>query len=375
MATSSIFDPRPTPYFDQNGELAVGAKAYFYLANTTTPLTVYTDQDLTTPHPWPVIAGSNGTFAPIYMPFEDYRVVIKDKYDVSLFDAPIVPNAAPASSGGGTIVSATQIYQTGDMVFRLRTGAMSGFVRANGRTIGSASSGATEYAGDTAQDLYSFLWENLSDGVAPVSSGRGASASDDWSANKTIIVPSMQGRAPIGLDDMGGAAANVVQVSTTASVTSGVATCPVSSATGLAKGMYVIIDGAAAGTISDISGTTVTLSAAYAGTTNAAATFRASLFSNAQSVGAVGGSQTITQTTAEMPSHKHTLNETPHHHNLGHTNVGYAAGLGPVSDPTAVLRDGATDAATTGITMDNTGSGLPMSNLSPGRLGTWYVKL
>jgi len=383
MATSAIFDPRPTPYFDQNGELAVGAKAYFYEANTSTPLAVYTDQDLVTPHEWPVVAGSSGTFAPIYLPFTDYRFVVKDKYGVTLFDVPIVPNEAPASAGGGTTVSATEKYQTGDIVFRWQSGPRLGFVRANGRTIGSASSGATEYAGDTASDLFTFLYEGLADSVATVSGGRGASAAADWAANKTIVVPSMRGRAPVGLDDMGGDPAQNIQIKTTGVVTNGSASVTVADATGLARGMNCVIDGNSAGTISAISGLTVTLSGAYGGSTNAAAEFRASFFSDAQTPGAAGGAQTISQTTAELAAHDHAVTDT-HTHGFKTVNAGAAGGSGwqypwftgaaggqsPATNTEAVQISSAGS-----ILINSKGSGLPTQIIQPGRLGTWYVKL
>lgn len=376
MANCAIFDPRPTPYYDQNGLLATGAKAYFYLANTTTPMTVYSDQDLTTPHAWPVVADAHGILPPIYLPFTDYRVTIKSREAVTLWDAPLVPNPAPASSssGGGITVNETQILQVGDTIWRLRTGAIYGFARMNGRTIGSASSGATEYAGLDAQDLFAFLWENLPDGVATVSGGRGASASADWASNKTIIVPSMQGRAPLGLDDMGGTAAQAVQVITTVSVTNGSPTCTVGSAAGLARGMNVLVDSVSVGTISSISGTTITLSTNYGGTTGGGKEFRASFFADAQAIGSTGGAQTFTQTTAEMPNHNHALTDPGHQHDITPMTGGSMGGgvFGVWQNTTGTKK---TETATTGITLAATGSGLPSQIIQPSRLGTFYMKM
>jgi len=58
------------------------------------------------------------------------------------------------------------------------TGVRSGFVRANGRTIGSATSGATERANADAQALFEYLWNT--DANLAVSTGRGASSNADW---------------------------------------------------------------------------------------------------------------------------------------------------------------------------------------------------
>jgi microcystin-dependent protein len=91
------------------------------------------------------------------------------------------------------------------MKARYGTGTLSGFVRANGRTIGSATSGATERANADTQALFEYLWG--ADANLTVSGGRGASANADWAANKTIALPDLRGRVIAGLDDMGNTSA------------------------------------------------------------------------------------------------------------------------------------------------------------------------
>lgn len=371
MTASNIFDPRPTTYYDENGQLASGAKAFFFEANTNTPLTVYEDQDLTTPHAFPVVANSRGVLPVVYLPYTDYRVLIRSAADITIYDAPYIPNQAPPSSGGGLVVTSTQIFRTGFTMWIPCTGPFDGFVRMNGRTIGNASSGASEYAGDTARNLYSWLWGKVSNTYAPVSTGRGASADADWDANKTIVVPSMQGRGPIGADDMGGSAANVIQVSTTASVTSGSPTATVASATGLARGMHCVVDGSYGVTISAISGTTVTFEANYSGPTNAAATFRASFFNDAQAPGSSGGSQTVIQTAAELAPHVHTVTDPGHRHTY---DIGGVSGLFAAAGTNAIGKP-QTDPAFTGISIDSAGQGLPTQLVQPGMIGTFYIKL
>jgi len=83
------------------------------------------------------------------------------------------------------------------------TTAPSGYVRANGRTIGNGSSGASERANADTATLYALLWDSYDNTVCPVSSGRGANAAADYAANKTIGLPDLRGRALFGLDDMG----------------------------------------------------------------------------------------------------------------------------------------------------------------------------
>jgi microcystin-dependent protein len=86
--------------------------------------------------------------------------------------------------------------------------APTGWVLASGRTIGSASSGATERANADTLALFTLLWTSMADAQAPVSGGRGASAAADFAANKTIQLPDLRGRTVAGRDDMGGTAAS-----------------------------------------------------------------------------------------------------------------------------------------------------------------------
>jgi hypothetical protein len=102
---------------------------------------------------------------------------------------------------GGRSVDATTVFATGDLKHRYQDGVISGWVRANGNTIGSATSGATERANADCQSLFQYLWTN--DTSLTVSTGRGASAAADWAANKTITLPDMRGRTLAGMDTMG----------------------------------------------------------------------------------------------------------------------------------------------------------------------------
>lgn len=99
----------------------------------------------------------------------------------------------------------TEVYnsliQTGFVVDYFGLTAPSGWIICNGETIGNASSGATARANADTEALFSLLWENLSEGLAPVSGGRGASASIDFAANKTIVLPNYSGRVSVGKDN------------------------------------------------------------------------------------------------------------------------------------------------------------------------------
>lgn len=86
--------------------------------------------------------------------------------------------------------------------------APSGWVMADGRTIGNAASAATNRANADTVALFTVLWDSLSNTVAPVSGGRGASAAADYAANKTLTLPDCRGRVAAFKDDMGGTAAS-----------------------------------------------------------------------------------------------------------------------------------------------------------------------
>ncbi|MFA7302098.1 MAG: hypothetical protein WC069_07340 [Candidatus Shapirobacteria bacterium] len=370
-ASATLYNPAPNALYDTTGAIAKGAKAYFYSAGTSTPLTVYQDAGLTTPHTFPIVAGLNGVLQKIYLPYVDYRVRITTAAGAVIFDADNIANPVPATAGGGGGTPANQIFNTGYIISRLTGGTLDGFVRMNGQTIGSGSSSATERANDDAEDLFLYLCNNLPDTIAVMSGGRGANCAADWAANKNIVVPSMQGRLMAGVDDMGGTAANVLQTSTTASATSGSPTITVASATGLARTMYAIIDGVATGQITAISGTTVTLSANYAGSTGAGKAVRFSFLSDAQTAGLPGGAQSASMTVMEMVSHNHGVNDPGHVHSIG--IIPGTLGGGPLGS--YVQGPSNSGASATGISIQANGQSRPSSIVQPSRLATFYMKL
>lgn len=93
-----------------------------------------------------------------------------------------------------------------------------GWIWSDGRTIGSSASGATNRANADTLALYRVLWTAFDNTVlsiqnsAGLSTTRGVSADADFAANKRLPVPDRRGRANVGLDTMGGAAANRLTV-------------------------------------------------------------------------------------------------------------------------------------------------------------------
>ncbi|MFA7335028.1 MAG: hypothetical protein WC130_12165 [Kiritimatiellia bacterium] len=369
---TNLWNQVPTPVFTSTGAFAAGALAYFYLDNSTTPLVVYRDAALAHPYPFPVVADNKGVFPPIYVPYVTYRRRITTATGVLISDTGDIDNPPPPGSAG-IVVSADQIFQTGDPIWRLRVGTMTGWVRMNGRTLGSALSAATEYAAADAANLFAFLWNNLPDSIATVSSGRGATAVADFAANKTIVIPTMQGYLAAGVDDMGATAAGRIQAITTCNPPGGSGVIPVTSVTGIAVGQNVWINGLAAGVVNSISGLNVTISTSPA--LGAGVSWRSSFFSDAQQIGAAAGAANAIMTTAQMPTHSHGTTEVPHLHT--YPDVGANTAQAGATSATTTLSGGTgnTSAVATGLTINNAGSGQPMGILQPTRLFTAYMKL
>jgi hypothetical protein len=83
--------------FDTSGNPRAGAKLYFYTTGTTTPLTTYSDDGLTTPNTNPVVADSAGLFGDIFLGTGTYKVVLKSAADVTIWTAdPVTAGAASA---------------------------------------------------------------------------------------------------------------------------------------------------------------------------------------------------------------------------------------------------------------------------------------
>lgn len=209
---------------DLNGKPLVGAKAFFFQAGTTTPIAVFRDYDLAVPHPNPLTTDGFGRFPAVYLNEDDefYRVRVTTSGGVVLYDSDSIPVIGPTvGEGGGSSspVDPDSTMKTGDIKLRYGTGFQSGFVRANGRSIGTATSGATERANSDVQALYEHLWNQ--DPNLEIGGGRGATAAADWAANKPLTLPTFRGRAIVGLDDMGNTAAGVLDGATALGWTGG----------------------------------------------------------------------------------------------------------------------------------------------------------
>lgn len=200
------------PFLDQNGDPMVGAKLYFYDSGTTTPQVVYSDASLSTAIDQPILADARGMFTAIFLnPTPgSYRQKLLEADDTLVFDDDDidVPQSATFVPPDAGETDPSLLVSTGMRIGFYGTSAPAGWVRAAGRTIGSATSGASERANGDCEDLFLHLWSV--DSALTVSTGRGGSAAGDWAANKNIALPDYRERVAAGLATMGNTDAGLV---------------------------------------------------------------------------------------------------------------------------------------------------------------------
>lgn len=183
------------------------ANLFLYAAGTATPVIAYKNAGLTAgqEHPNPIPTDSFGIIPAFWLADGDYRArLVSSDAAVIFFDVDNMTAVGASSGGGGSdTTDPNSTLGTGDYLWVPKSGTRAGWVRSNARTIGSATSGASERANADCQNLFSELWNNYSNTLCPVASGRGISAAADWSANKAIGTLDLRGRSPFGLSDMG----------------------------------------------------------------------------------------------------------------------------------------------------------------------------
>lgn len=310
------------------GTPLIGGLLYFYQIGTVaTPQNSFQDTGLTIPNPWPLVLDSNGRVPVFYLASGSIHARLTDAAGVVQFDVnTLVIGPSGGGGGGGPSVDPTSIASTGDVKFRASGDTLSGWVKANGLTIGSATSGATGRANADTQSLYVYLWTICANATAnrhcPVLGGIGASAAADFAANKQITVFDMRASIPVGLDDMGASPAGRLLSS---NVTSGGGDGPTTP-------------------------------------------------------NATGGEANHVLTVAELAAHAHTLTDPGHAHTFHYSTSVVAAGAGPAVVTNITTSTGSntvtTATSTTGIaSTDSQGSGTAHNNMSPFVLGSFYIKL
>jgi hypothetical protein len=211
-----------TQQFDVYGKPLSGGLLYLIQAGTvSTPQNGYQDGALSIPLPNPILLDAAGRIPQFFLADGLIKVRLQDKAGVVQLAADGIQVIGPSSGGGGggTAVDPSALIQTGNMIFRYGVGALTGYVRLNGLTLGSSTSGATERANADCQNLFQYLWSV--DGTLVVSGGRGASPAADWAANKQLTLPDWRGYALGALDDMGNSASGRISVMGAAATTLG----------------------------------------------------------------------------------------------------------------------------------------------------------
>lgn len=94
-----------------------------------------------------------------------------------------------------TVTGGLDVF-TGAVSPTILTTPPAGWLLLNGDTLGSAASVADQ-ADNGNQALFEAFWDSMADTEAAVSGGRGASATADWNADKTLMMPDARGRTLI----------------------------------------------------------------------------------------------------------------------------------------------------------------------------------
>jgi hypothetical protein len=131
-----------TPQFDLTGTVMPGCKLYVIQAGTTsTPQNAYQDSALTLLHPNPLTCDAAGRLPQWFVADGLIKVRLTKSTGAQVFsqDSLLVVGASSGGGGGGT-VDPTTISATGDVKSAYGIAQISGWVRMNGRTIGSATS-------------------------------------------------------------------------------------------------------------------------------------------------------------------------------------------------------------------------------------------
>jgi microcystin-dependent protein len=310
------------------GTPLIGGLLYFFQVGTVgTPQQSFQDTALTIPNPNPLVLDANGRIPPFFLANGSIHVRLTDASGVVQFDYPNMLVIGPSGGGGGgSSIDPTTIAATGDYKWRPTTEFVTGWVKANAQTIGSATSGATGRANSDTQALFVYEWTICPDAHCPVLGGRGGSALADFNANKQLTLPDCRSRVcGVGLDDMGNAAAGRML----------------------------------AGNVTSGGGDGVT------------------------TPGASGGEANHALSIAELAAHNHTATDSGHTHNVtadDNTNViggvnGGNAGSFALFSTSSPAHTITSTVGTANITVANTGSGTAHNTMPPFQLGTWYLKL
>lgn len=197
---------------DINGQPLAGCIVNFFVAGTpNSPQNSFSDFSLSL-NPNNILTCDQAGRVPMFWLADGLvHVRMTDAAGSPIIDTTMqVLGPSSGGGGGGGTVDPTTIASTGDLKWRLDKATLSGWVRINGLTIGSATSGATERANADTQALFVYVWQTFSQPtgnvICPVVGGLGANALADFNANKQITLEDARARSIFALDDMGNSA-------------------------------------------------------------------------------------------------------------------------------------------------------------------------
>src|SRR3990170_1836543 len=127
--------------FDAQGRPLSNGKLYFFQAGTSTPQDAYQDVALTIKHPNPMTLDASGRISAFYLADGQIKIRLADQAGVTILAVDNLLVIGPSSGAGSPpSVDATKLLDVGDVKCRYSTGTLVGWVRLNGRSIGSATS-------------------------------------------------------------------------------------------------------------------------------------------------------------------------------------------------------------------------------------------
>ena len=163
---------------------------------TTTPIKVFVSGETVTPTKLNEL--SQSTVALTAGTIEDADVSASAAIALSKLATGALPSAITISTANLVAAVANALVPVSTVQSFARSTAPTGWLAANGDTIGSASSNATNASADYSA-LFTVLWDNWTNTDLPIltsagaASTRGASASADFVANKRLPLPDLRG--------------------------------------------------------------------------------------------------------------------------------------------------------------------------------------
>lgn len=213
LSASSAFAQGTLPLalnqqFNSSGQPLAGALLYTYVVGTVAqPQSTYQDTGLTILNQWPLTADQSGRIPMFYLANGSTHARLTDSGGNVVYDNPNILVIGPSGGSGAASIDQTSVLSSGDLKVKYGTGPLAGYVRANGMTIGNASSSATERQNADTQNLFVYLYNtdpNLTvTGGLGGGGGRSGNALNDYNNGARIALPDWRGKTITALADMG----------------------------------------------------------------------------------------------------------------------------------------------------------------------------